>query len=50
MLRYVNRRKTNLRGNRERLRDLIKIAHYASFAYDKLRAELQEGNVYDVDQ
>ena len=46
MQRYYNRRHANVRGNQERLRDLIKIAHYAQFAYDKLRAELGESDVY----
>jgi hypothetical protein len=46
MLRYINRRNANVRGDRERLRDLIKIAHYASFAYRKLRDGLEIGDVY----
>jgi hypothetical protein len=48
--RYVNRRKANTRGNKERLRDLIKIAHYAGFAYDKLKAGLEEEDVYHGNQ
>jgi hypothetical protein len=46
MMRYTNRRKSNTRGNKEKLRDLIKIAHYAQLAHDKLKLELQEPNVY----
>jgi hypothetical protein len=46
MMRYINRRKSNTRGNKERLRDVIKIAHYASFIYDKLKEELGEEDVY----
>lgn len=44
--RYVNRFGKNARGNREALRDMLKVAHYAQFAYDKLREELGEPNVY----
>ena len=46
MQRYYNRRKSNTRGNKEKLRDLIKIAHYAQLTYDKLKKELGEGDVY----
>ena len=35
-----------MRGTKEQLRDLLKVAHYAQFAYDKLRAELGESDVY----
>jgi hypothetical protein len=42
MMRYINRRNSNTRGNKEKLRDIIKIAHYANFAYDKLSRELGE--------
>lgn len=48
MLRYINRRKANVRGDKERLRDLIKISHYAQLAYDKLKAELGMEDVYGV--
>jgi len=44
--RYYNRRRSSVRGPVEQLRDLLKVAHYAQFAYDKLRAELGENNVY----
>ena len=39
--RYVNRniKGTNARGPQEALRDMIKIAHYASVAYEKLEAK-----------
>jgi hypothetical protein len=46
LFRYVNRMGVGVRGPVERLRDLLKIAHYASFAYDKLRAELGMEDVY----
>ena len=46
MSRYINRRHARVRGNVEALRDLIKIAHYAQFGYQKLRAELGEPDVY----
>lgn len=48
MERYFNRRNANVRGNKEKLRDLIKIAHYAQLAYDKLRRELDERDVYSI--
>jgi hypothetical protein len=44
--RYSNRRKANVRGSKERLRDAIKVSHYAQLLYDKLKKELQEGDVY----
>lgn len=44
--RYMARFKRNYRGNREQLRDMLKIAHYAQFAYDKLKDELGENDVY----
>lgn len=46
LMRYVNRRKSGVRGNTERLRDVIKIAHYANFIHDKLRKELNEEEIY----
>ena len=46
MQRYYNRRKSNTRGNKEKLRDVIKVAHYAQFIYDKLKKELKEEDVY----
>ena len=49
MERYFNRRNANTRGNKEKLRDLIKVAHYAQLAYDKLKAELDERDVYRDD-
>lgn len=44
--RYINRFGKNIRGNREALRDMLKVAHYAQFAYDKLKQELGEEDVY----
>ena len=44
--RYYNRRNSNTRGNIEKLRDLIKVAHYAQLAYDKLKRDLEEEDVY----
>lgn len=44
--RYTNRFGRSARGNKEALRDMLKIAHYAQFAYDKLRFELAEPDVY----
>jgi hypothetical protein len=46
MQRYYHRRKNNARGNVEQLRDVIKVAHYASFIYGKLLEELEESDVY----
>ena len=46
MMRYINRRQVSVRGNKERLRDVIKIAHYANLIYDKIKAELGEADVY----
>ena len=44
--RYYNRRDSSVRGNKEKLRDIIKVAHYAQFIYDKLKKELGEEDVY----
>ena len=49
MQRYYNRRHANVRGDQERLRDLLKIAHYAQFAYHKLKAELEMDDLYHGD-
>lgn len=46
MLRYINRRHALVRGKKEALRDVIKIAHYANFIYDKMKKELEEEDVY----
>ena len=46
--RYVNRAGKNLRGSKEALRDMLKVAHYAQFAYEKLKAELDEPDVYEA--
>lgn len=45
--RYVNRRHVRLRGDKEALRDMLKIAHYSQFAYEKLKQELGAGDVYE---
>ena len=37
--RYYNRRKSAVRGEKERLRDPLKVAHYAQFIHDKLMGE-----------
>ena len=44
--RYVNRFGKGQRGNKEALRDMLKIAHYACIAYFKLRAELNEPDLH----
>lgn len=46
MQRCYNRRNSNTRGNKEKLRDLIKVAHHAEIVYHKLLTELQESDVY----
>jgi hypothetical protein len=48
MERYFNRRKSMTRGKVEKLRDAIKIAHYASFIYSQLRTELEAEDVYQT--
>lgn len=47
MERYFNRRNSSVRGNKERLRDVIKIARYAQLIYGKLRCQLDEPDVYE---
>ena len=44
--RYRNRSSSSVRGPKEKLRDAIKVAHYAQFIYDKLRIALDEPDVY----
>ncbi len=46
MQRYMNRFGKNLRGPKEALRDMLKVAHYAQLAYDKLKKEWGEADVY----
>ena len=46
MLTYVNRRHARVRGNKEALRDWLKVAHYANFIYHKLQDEMKEPDVY----
>jgi hypothetical protein len=48
MERYFNRRKSMTRGPKEKLRDAIKIAHYASFIYDKLKDAFEEDDLYQA--
>jgi hypothetical protein len=38
---YVARFGTNQRGKEDQLLDMLKIAHYASVAHEKMKAELQ---------
>ena len=45
---HVSRFGKNIRGNEEALRDMLKIAHYAQFAYYKLRIELNNEDVYPL--
>lgn len=45
--RYINRFGTNRRGEAETLRDIIKVAHYAQFAYDKFRKENNLPDTYE---
>lgn len=35
--RYMNRRNSCTRGEREQMRDVIKVAHYMQFIYQKLK-------------
>lgn len=46
MLTYINRRNVRVRGNKEAMRDWIKVAHYAQFIYDILQKETGEPDVY----
>ena len=46
--RYKNRRKSCTRGEVEQLRDVIKIAHYAQFIFDKMCEERKVGGVYKI--
>ena len=47
--RYVTRSGKGQRGPKEELRDLLKIAHYAQLAYEKLKDELGgQPDVYTV--
>lgn len=41
MMRYVNRLGRNARGPEEAQRDMLKLAHYAQIARDKMREERQ---------
>lgn len=44
--RYCKRYGKNQRGNKESLRDFLKISHYGQLGYDKLKLELGEDDVY----
>lgn len=44
--RYYNRRNSNVRGDKEKLRDVIKVAHYSQFIYNKLKEEFKIGDMY----
>ncbi len=46
--RYIGRFDKNSRGEIDQLRDFLKIAHYAQFAYDKYRDEKGLPDVYPV--
>jgi hypothetical protein len=48
--RYINRFQKNARGKKEQLRDMLKIAHYAQFIYDKLKKEYNEEDLYIEDK
>ncbi len=39
---YVSRFGKTIRGEKEALRDMLKIAHYAQFAHDKLKIEFSK--------
>jgi hypothetical protein len=45
--RYYNRRRATVRGTKEQLRDLLKVAHYAQFIYDKIRSTSDDPDVYE---
>ena len=48
LVRYINRIGSNARGKEEALRDMLKVSHYASAAYHKMKNE--EGkNVICID-
>lgn len=47
ILKYINRRNSGVRGSKESLRDILKIAHYACFIYFKKKAELGEEDLYE---
>jgi hypothetical protein len=48
--RYINRFGSNARGPAESLRDLIKVAHYAQLAYDKVKKENSLSDTYEVEE
>jgi hypothetical protein len=44
--RYAGRAKARVRGDKEALRDCIKIGHYAAMLYKRMKEELNEPDVY----
>jgi hypothetical protein len=40
--RYYNRRNSTVRGEAERVRDTLKVAHYMQFIHDKLMEEMNK--------
>ena len=48
IMKYVSRRGKGSRGLIEAQRDILKIAHYAQFAYDKFKEEHQTKDIYDL--
>ena len=46
MQRYYNRRNSGFRGDSERLRDVLKIAHYAQEIFLKICDELEVDGLY----
>jgi len=42
LMRYYNRRNSSVRGKKEQLRDIIKVAHYAQLIFTKMQKELDE--------
>lgn len=46
MQRYYNRRNSSVRGHKESLRDLLKVAHYAQIIHQKLQEQFGLPDVY----
>lgn len=44
---YLARFGKGQRGDKEQLRDMLKLAHYAQFTYNKLKEELGGPDVYE---
>jgi hypothetical protein len=47
---YAARFGKNQRGSTEQLRDMLKIAHYANLAYEKLSKEPKEASLWTGDE